>query len=170
MNRPAHGGTIQTRSSRKTEHRVSIKATHKEKIMSQALSLTPEDLQGMIAAAVTAAVAESKKPAPLTEAQLAEIEQAQQIRFETAQSAKQAEENKRATQARCTHEHPKREGSHSHCVWVREENPASPGYILCQLCQAKVRPEGVDRQDKQSIYNTALFNKLFQDCNDASMQ
>jgi hypothetical protein len=140
--------------------------------MSQALALTADDLRDIIASAVTAAVAESKKPAPPTEQELAQIAQDQQMRKDTAQDVLRAQANKLANQKVCSHEHPKREGSQSHCVWVKEENPASPGYILCQLCQGKVRPEvpAEQRMDTQAIYDTQMFNKLFQDCLDTSMQ
>lgn len=69
-------------------------------------------------------------------------------------------ENQRLTQSICTHKH--RDGN-SHCVWVQEKAP-SPGYILCQKNQCKIRP-GVAPKDYKGldIYDTQLFNRLFQE-------
>lgn len=39
----------------------------------------------------------------------------------------------------------------------------TPGYILCQKCQAIVRPGNPPKGYKGNhIYNTVLFNQLFQ--------
>jgi hypothetical protein len=137
----------------------------------ETLALTPEMLQTLISTAVTAAVAEAKKPAPPTERQIAEAEQDQENRRANAESVKAKKDQEKIEQLACTHEHPKREGGHTHCVLVREENPASPGYIMCQKCQGRVRPERESLRDKkgeyldrEAIYDTNLFNKLFQDC------
>lgn len=133
----------------------------------QSLNLTPADLQAMIAAAVTAAVQESRKPAPPTEQQLAQLEMEQQHRKDTSDQVKQLEVNKRANQMICSHEHT---NGDTHCVWVREENPASPGFILCQKWQCRIRPGAFNKQgtsyerDRGAIYDTAMFNRLFQKC------
>jgi hypothetical protein len=44
--------------------------------------------------------------------------------------------------------------------------PLSPGYIYCQKCEARVRPDEplMRRLDPNAIFDTALFNKLFQSC------
>ena len=48
-----------------------------------------DDIQKIVDAAVTAAMREANKPKPKTEAELAEIAQAQQLRKETAENDKQ---------------------------------------------------------------------------------
>jgi hypothetical protein len=130
------------------------------------VSLTPEALQAMIAAAVTAAIIESKKP--YKDPLLLKHEQEQRERIAGYEIEKI--KNRRNTQLNCTHEHSKREGGGTQAVWVREENPSSPGFILCQECQGRIRPgvydvEGYSFQlDRGAIYDTARFNQLFQDC------
>jgi hypothetical protein len=141
------------------------------------VSLTPEALQAMIAAAVTAAVIESRKPNPPTAQELSALQMAQEHRAQTAQSVLAERENKIAMQNICAHEHSRREGGGTHAVWVREENPASPGFILCQKCQGRIRPGHLTTEsdapaflrDRGAIYNTDKFNKLFQDCGEASL-
>jgi hypothetical protein len=141
------------------------------------LNMTPADLQDMIAAAVTAAITESRKPSPPTEQEIAQLQMKQEHRAKTALSVLQERENKIAMQRMCTHEHTRREGGGTHAVWVREENPASPGFILCQKCQARVRPGALTSdgdapaflRDRGAIYDTDSFNKLFQDCGEASL-
>lgn len=141
------------------------------------LNLTPEALQAMIAAAVTAAIVESRKPAPPTEQEIAELQMRQQHRAKTAESVLAERENKIAMQKICAHEHSRREGGGTHAVWVREENPASPGFILCQKCQGRVRPGQLSTdadapaflRDRGAIYDTEKFNQLFQDCGEASL-
>lgn len=134
--------------------------------MSDNLSLTPEMLKDLIATAVTAAVSEAKKPAPPTAKELAQIQQDQENRLANGQSELEKQKNKRAAQLICTHEHSRRDGGQTHCVHVREENPLSPGYVLCQKCQGRVRPDSADKLDHGAIYDTVLFNTLFQSCFD----
>lgn len=144
---------------------------------SPTVSLTPEALQAMISAAVVAAITESRKPNPPTEQEVAQLQMAQEHRAATAASVLAERENKIAMQKICVHEHSRREGGGTHAVWVREENPASPGFILCQKCQGRIRP-GVFSTDQNSlacfrdrgaIYDTDKFNQLFQDCGEASL-
>jgi hypothetical protein len=79
-------------------------------------------------------------------------------------------DNERALRKICTHSHPQREGGGTHCAWVKEEDPRSPGYIYCQFCQGRIRPGNYDekglgfQKDRSAIYDHELFNKLFQDC------
>jgi hypothetical protein len=44
------------------------------------------------------------------------------------------------------------------------EPPPSPGYLLCQKFQCKIRPEPRPEKgfDPDAIYDTAQFNKIFQ--------
>ena len=100
---------------------------------------------------------------------------AQEHSLQTAQSLIAQKENERAIQRICAHEHSKREGGGTHCVHVREEDPRSPGFILCQKCQGRIRPGVADadglpfQRDRGAIYDNALFNRLFQDCGEASL-
>jgi hypothetical protein len=129
-----------------------------------AAKTTPEEIAAIISAAITAANA----PKPPTKAELAEIEQAQQHRRETADSYKEQKANERHFQEHvCTHEHTKAAGGGTHCVHVRDnDHPGDPGFILCQGCQGRVRPDTKKwhELDPTAIFNTNLFNKLFQDC------
>lgn len=133
------------------------------------VSLTAEQLKDVIQGAVAAAVAEARKPAPPTEKEAAEMLQAQEYRKQQAASVIEQKENEKKFQRICSHQHTKREGGGTHCVHVREEDPTSPGYILCQKCQARVRPVDGKNKDRGAIYDTHLFNTLFQDCNDGGL-
>jgi hypothetical protein len=123
--------------------------------MAEGMNLTAEQLQTLITSAVTAAVSESRKPAPLTDAQEAEILQANDMRLQQRDLVLQGEANKRALQAACSH---MRRDNTCSCVYV-----ASGNYIIDQQCQAIIRPgtapEGYAGND---IYDTQLFNRLFQ--------
>lgn len=128
-----------------------------------------EALKEAVAAAVAAAVAESKKPAPLTPQQESELAMKQQHRAEEAGQQLAIIKNKFAKQEICSHERPARDqllGPKTYCVWVRESDPVgSLGYILCQDCLGRFRPETADKKlDPGAHYSTALFNKLFQEC------
>jgi hypothetical protein len=137
------------------------------------LALTPTMLKELVASAVTAAIAEVRKPAPPSTEQQAITDQKQKMRQQTAEQIVEIIHNRRQAQLTCTHEHSKRSGGGTHCVYVKEENPASPGYIFCQLCQGRFRPgtfAGDDRtqpafyRDRGAIYDTDKFNRLFQEC------
>jgi len=136
--------------------------------MSETLSLTKADLADIVSAAVKAAVAESKKEAPLTAKQEADIQQAQEYRKALGEDVIRGIEEQKAKQRMCSHEHSKKAGGGTHCVHVKESDPRSPGYILCQLCRVRVRPEleWMMALDPTAEYNNELFNRLFQDCAD----
>lgn len=137
------------------------------------LNITADDLKNMISTAVAVAIQESKKPAPPTEAEIAEQRLKQDHRLLNAKDVVATAENKKNFQRICAHEHSKKDGGHTHAVWVREEDPTSPGYIYCQKCEGKIRPEGgnqgTTREDRTAIYDTALFNRLFQDCGEQAL-
>lgn len=130
--------------------------------MSQQLSLTAEQLQQLVATAVESAVRAAKEPSAIEQKKLdaeAEVIRVQQeYRLRTAASVKEDQEQKKAMQRICTHEH--RNGD-THMVYIQEQK--GPGYLLCQKNQCKVRPgiapEGYEGGD---IYDTELFNKCFQ--------
>lgn len=136
--------------------------------MSETQTFTKQDMKEFLAAAVQAAIAESNKPKPKTEQELAEIKMAQQHRMETADGIKQKKVNDRYFQEHvCTHEHTKAAGGGTHAVHVRDnDHLADPGFILCQNCQGRFRPDSEKwrKLDPDAIFNTPLFNKLFQDC------
>lgn len=135
--------------------------------MSEVLIKT-EDLKQVIAAAVAAAIAETNKPKPKSAQELAEIEQAQQHRKDTADSVKQKKESDRFFQEKsCTHEHKKSAGGGTHCVHVMDsDHPDSPGFIYCQFCHGRFRPDIPKwrKLDPEAIFDTAKFNFLFQQC------
>jgi len=127
-----------------------------------------DDIQKIVDAAVTAAMREANKPKPKSEQELAEIEQAQQHRRETAEQYKAQQANKRWVQENaCTHEHKKSAGGGTHCVHVLDNDyPGDPGFIYCQNCEARVRPDTPKwrKLDPNAIFDTAKFNALFQSC------
>jgi hypothetical protein len=144
--------------------------------------LTAEDLKQIaalnaevIASTIAAAIAESRKPLPPTEKELAELAQMQQQRVANAAGVIAQAENKRAVQRICNHEHKRKEGGGTHGVWVRDEDPRSPGYIYCQKCEARVRPGMYDKdglpyqRDRTAHFDTELFNKLFQECGEQTV-
>lgn len=146
------------------------------------MALTADDLKQIaemnaqvISQAIAAAIAESRKPLPPTEKELQEIEVAQQARAANAAGVIASMANERAVQMICAHEHTRREGGGTHGVFVREEDPRSPGYIYCQKCEATIRPGAYDKaglpyqRDTRAIYDTALFNKMFQECAEQSV-
>lgn len=131
------------------------------------MNITNEDLKELI----TAAVAAAREPNELEkleiearqaerEAQRVQIEQDQQIRAETARQQIAIAGNKRSMQKICTHKH--RKSGDTHAVFITDD---LGGYILCQKCQAVIRP-GVEPENNKAgvIYDSALFNQLFQDC------
>jgi hypothetical protein len=141
-------------------------------------ALTPEVqaiLKELVSASVAAAISESKKPAPPTERELAQLAQQQANREANAAGVIASIKNKRAVQLICSHEHKKKEGGGTHAVWIKDEDPRSNGYIYCQKCQAQVRPGEFDptglphQRDRRAIYDTELFNRLFQECGEQTI-
>jgi hypothetical protein len=137
------------------------------------INLTAEDLKAIVATAVAAAVQEARKPDPPSKEEIANQQMAQQHREANAASVIAEIQGRKALQMICAHEHSKREGGGTHCSWVRDEDPRSPGYVLCQKCQGQIRPGEYDpnglpfQRCGRAIYDTNLFNKLFQDCGEA---
>jgi len=131
------------------------------------MNITNVDLKELI----TAAVAAAREPNELEkleiearqaerESQREQIEQEQQMRAETARQQIAIAKNKRAMQKICTHKH--RKSGDTHCVFIPDD---LGGYILCQKCQATIRPGSEPAKNPMgAIYDAALFNQLFQDC------
>jgi|SRR5215467_6968680 len=136
--------------------------------MGKEITLDIDKLQQIIAGTVAATVAEMRKPAPKTEQELSEIQQAQEQRKATADGIKAQKANERHIQEHiCTHEHKKSAGGGTHCVWVRDNDiPTSPGFVLCQLCLGRFRPDEpmMRRLDPTAIFDTNKFNLLMADC------
>ncbi len=146
------------------------------------MALTADDLKmitelnrDIIASVVAAAIAESRKPLPPTEKEIKDLEQIQQQRAANAAGVIAAMENKRAVQQICSHEHKRKEGGGTHAVWVKDEDPRSPGYIYCQKCEARIRPGNFDKEglpyqrDRGALFNTDLFNRMFQECGEQTV-
>ena len=133
-------------------------------------TLTPEMreiITSVATAAEVAAAAEMRKPAPPTTQELADLQAKQEERRATAESIKQKQANDRYIQEHvCTHKHKGQLGG-THCVYVRDNDvPTSPGFVLCQVCLARFRPdEPVMRKlDPNALFDTAKWNTLMQDC------
>lgn len=122
------------------------------------------EMQKQNAENMSAIIQELKKPTVLEQkaidAELKRILDANEERKTNAQGIKQQMAEKALTQAICSHTH--RDGN-SHGVYIMEKAP-SPGYILCQKNQCKIRPgqKPTENADHGAIYDTALFNRLFQ--------
>lgn len=101
-------------------------------------------------------------------ADIAEFEQAQQSRAEIGASKLAEERNQRQIQTHiCKHEHARAAGGGTHCVYVRDNDVLqSPGYILCQKCTGRFRPDEplMRKLDPKAIFDTDVFNRLMQEC------
>lgn len=119
------------------------------------MNLTAKQLQELVAAAVSAAVSEAKKPAPLTEEQEASRKQDIDMRRQIAELQLQKVDNERMLRSICSHQ---RANNSYATVHVKDGN-----YVLCQICLAIVRPEPAPKDDDgRSIYDTRSFNHLVQ--------
>lgn len=124
----------------------------------ETVGITKDDLKEILTAVVEIAKAPSVLEQRKLTAQNAEIEQAQRERQTLAQSMLEEIENKKNIQRLCSHEH--RNGD-THAVYVQEKS--GPGYFICQKNQCKIRPGAAPEGYKGGdIYDTALFNRLFQ--------
>lgn len=123
------------------------------------MELTAEQLQAMITGAVEAAVKAAKAPSEIEQKQLdaaaKKVAEEQEYRRQTSADVQRGIQEKHAFQHVCSHEH--RNGD-THMVYIQDGH-----YMLCQLCQAKVRPgvapAGYNGYD---IFDTALFNRSMQ--------
>lgn len=134
----------------------------KEEIKQEAtqggLVMTPDTFRALIVETIAAAKAPNAVEQAALDKQKLETKQAQEARVRQSAEVIAELEAKKWTKLNCSHEHP---DGKSHGVYVQERN--SPGYILCQSCQAVIRPEPQPKDYKGSaIYNTAMFNKVFQ--------
>lgn len=134
------------------------------------MALTKEDIQLVteITSQVAAKIgAEMRKPTEIEQKLLdedkASKKMAQAERFENSKNVKAQMEARRREQLACTHAHA---DGHTHLVHVQENGrlAGGAGYLHCQSCQAKIRPdnENVKQLDPHAIFDTALFNRLYQ--------
>jgi hypothetical protein len=121
------------------------------------LSLTKDDLKEIL----TEVIAEVKKPNEVEQQkidqQMRQIEQDQKTRLETRDQKLDAIAAKRQFQKTCLHEGGR--PIHPHTVFVQDD---WGGYILCQVCQIVVRPADSKAKTTECVYDTELFNRLFQ--------
>lgn len=136
-----------------------------------AAGISPEQFKELLATigqqnieAVKAAIEASKLPTVLEQKKLDEAETKHQENLEerraNAAGQKQKLAQKKADQHACTHKHA---NGHSHMVLVYDNNRAGTNYLMCQSCQAVIRP-GVAPENYGGlvIFDTNLYNQLFQ--------
>jgi hypothetical protein len=122
---------------------------------------TPAPAVALTIEQLTAIIAEIRKPAAPTEAQQKKLDQEQDMRRQTAETDAEVRANNARMQKMCGHI--RRDGT-ARTVFVKPHGRYEPiGYILCQKCRAVIRPETAKRGSAvPTIYDTALFNRLFQ--------
>lgn len=126
------------------------------------------EMQKQNAEMLASVIQELKKPTVLEQkaidAEIARIRAANEERKTNAGGILQQMEDVRFQRTVCTHKHSSAEGGHSHGVFVMEKAP-SPGYIHCQKCHVNIRPGMAPKEnaDSRGFYDTALFNRIFQD-------
>lgn len=127
--------------------------------MAEAITLTKKDLADIITAAVTAAKAPNVIEQATLDADAKRIAEAQRYRAQAASQVIAEKEQKKALQRICNHEHA---NGDTQATYIQE--PRGQGYFICLKNQCKIRPEvpAEQRQDKDAIYDTAEFNRLFQ--------
>jgi hypothetical protein len=124
------------------------------------MEISKSDLQELLAGVVKAVKEPTALEQKKMDAEAKTVAQAQEDRKKLSQSVLEDIANKRFIQSVCSHEH---KNGDSHCVYIQESK--GPGYILCQKNQCKIRPGTAPTDgtaDAGAIYDTALFNKLFQ--------
>lgn len=124
----------------------------------QELRLTKQDLAELIAAAVTAAKAPNVVEQKKLDREQKQIEEDQAQRLAVSAGVREEIKQKHWTHLNHAHEH---KNGQSKCGFVQDK---MGGYIICLGCQAKIRPDmpAAQRLDHDAIYDTPLFNKLFQ--------
>ena len=127
-----------------------------KQLLSEQAKQNAENLEKVIRTIKEPTVLEQKT----LDKQASELLAANEARRKTAGEVKQMIANKKWAQSVCSHQHA--DAAHgTHLVFVQEAK--GPGYLICQKNQCIIRP-GVAPKDYQGtdIYNTALFNQLFQ--------
>ena len=121
----------------------------------------PATVTGLTIEQLTAIIAELRKPALPTEAQSQKLQQEQEMRRQTAATDAEVRANTVRLQKMCSH---KRGNGQAATVFVKPHGRYEPiGYLICQRCRVNIRPEEAKRGSAiPTIYNTELFNSLFQ--------
>jgi hypothetical protein len=131
----------------------------------QGVVLTTDALKEIIATAIAAA----KAPNVIEQAEIAKqqktIEQDNQTRLEASAQIKKKMEGDVFRKRTCQLVGGK--PKHPHTVFVSDD---IGGYVLCQMCRAVIRPEGqlvhfpkdIQKTRLDIIFDTQLFNKVFQ--------
>jgi len=138
--------------------------------MSENQTLSMEAVKEMMAeqakqnaAALAEVIKAIKAPTVLEQKELDKQERealaANENRKKQAQQVLATMAMKKQGQAVCNHKHP---DGNTHLVHVQE--PTGPGYLICQKRQCIIRPgkPSDHRRGDTAIYDTALFNQLFQ--------
>ena len=111
---------------------------------------------------------EMRKPNALEQKKLDENEAAkkasQEERLVNSAAVKEQMRLRKQEQMTCSHQHP---DGHTHLARIIENGKLAggPGLLLCQWCNAKIRPDLGPEMKKiapQAIYDTSLFNRLLQ--------
>jgi hypothetical protein len=120
------------------------------------ISIGATELQAMIKTIME----EARKPLPPTEKELAKMAEEQALRAQQGALVRLNAQNRKNHQRLCSHL--RRDGS-TRAVFVQDD---LGGYMLCQGCQDRIRPELADAQRKldapNTNYNSDMFNRLFQ--------
>ena|SRR5487761_816158 len=116
---------------------------------------------------IRAIASEMRKPTELEQQQIDADETAkkerQAERLENSANVRKQIEDRRLAQMTCSHAHADGH-THLHHVIDNGTYASGPGYLHCQWCNARIRPEDpeVRKLDPQAIFDTGLFNRLFQ--------
>jgi len=122
-----------------------------ETMSEQKTGLTAEQMKELMLAMAQ----ELRKPPLPTPEQQAAIDSDKQMRKEQAQLALARMENERRERLACIH---RRKDGTNNAVYVPNGH-----FMICQSCQAVIRPGTAPEGDLGvDIYNTQLFNELFQ--------
>lgn len=117
--------------------------------------------------AIRTIAVEMRKPTDVEQSKIDADEAAKKFaqaeRIDNSAAVKQQMQERRRDQLNCSHQHA---DGHTHLAHTIENGKLAngPGYLLCQWCNGKIRPENeeVRKLDPQAIYDTALFNRLYQ--------
>jgi hypothetical protein len=138
-------------------------------------AITREDLKELVAV-FREAIAEGRKPPEPTEEEAAEIAQRkaalavkQEERLANSKAHQENLRNKAHSQTVCSHMHSSRIAGfgQSHMTHVRDNGVGDglPGFLYCQRCELRLRPESGElwhKLDPGATFNTEQFNWYYQ--------
>ena len=145
-----------------------MKPERENEVKAEETVITKGDLKELIDV-FREAIDASHRPPPPTPQELASIAQQQAERKANSEAYLQAQANKAYSQQVCSHMHSQHAGGGggTHMVHVHDNDyPNTPGYLLCQKCQVRIRPETplFRKLDPQATFDTEKFNWYFQVC------